>query len=144
METVGTTTVALAKLPEFCEKLKSKFSQKQLVLLNGPLGVGKTQFVKSMVSTMGGELPDSPTFSIINHYPCPNKTIYHVDLYRLESEADVESTGFWDLFREDEALIFVEWAERIGDENWPRTWARMDMTLTFTDKANERKIHINP
>ena len=122
MESVAQTTVTLAKLPEFCEKLKNKFSQKQLVLLNGPLGVGKTQFVKTMVSSMGGEMPDSPTFSIINQYPCANKTIYHVDLYRLESEADVESTGFWDLFCEDEALIFVEWAERIDEENWPRNW----------------------
>jgi tRNA threonylcarbamoyl adenosine modification protein YjeE len=125
----------------FCEKLKSNFAQKQLVLLNGPLGVGKTQFVKSMVSTMGGEMPDSPTFSIINQYPCPDKTIYHVDLYRLESEADVESTGFWDLFREDEALIFVEWAERIADDNWPHSWSRLDLQITFSNKVDEREIH---
>ncbi len=133
--------VALPMLPEFCEKLKNKFTPKQLVLLNGPLGVGKTQLVKSMVSSMGGEMPDSPTFSIINQYPCADKTIYHVDLYRLESEADVDSTGFWDLFREDEALIFVEWAERISDDNWPRSWSRLELRLTFSQKVDEREIH---
>ncbi len=130
--------ITLAKLPDFCEKLKTQFSQKQLVLLNGPLGVGKTQFVKSMVSVLGGEMPDSPTFSIINQYPCSGQNIYHVDLYRLESEADVESTGFWDLFREDEALIFVEWAGRIASENWPKTWSRLDVTLEFATRPNER------
>jgi tRNA threonylcarbamoyladenosine biosynthesis protein TsaE len=132
--------VTLSELTDFCEKLKSKFSQKQLVLLNGPLGVGKTQFVKYMVSTMGGEMPDSPTFSIINQYLCADKTIYHVDLYRLESEADVESTGFWDLFREDEALIFVEWAERISDDHWPKNWPRLNITMCFADKIDARKI----
>ena len=135
--------VTLAQLSEFCEKLKNKFSQKQLVLLNGPLGVGKTQFVKSMVSTMGGEMPDSPTFSIINQYPCVDKTIYHVDLYRLESEADVESTGFWDLLREDEALIFVEWAERISNNNWPKTWPRLEISMHFAEKPDARKIEIS-
>lgn len=134
--------VGLSMLPDFCEKLRSKFSQKQLVLLNGPLGVGKTQFVKSMVATMGGEMPDSPTFSIINQYPCADKTIYHVDLYRLQSEADVESTGFWDLFRDDEALIFVEWAERISEDNWPKNWSRIDISMHFLDKADSRRIEI--
>ena len=135
--------IALPMLAEFCEKIKSNFAPKQLVLLNGPLGVGKTQFVKSMVSTMGGEMPDSPTFSIINQYPCADKTIYHVDLYRLESEADVESTGFWDLFREDEALIFVEWAERIADDNWPTTWPRLNIHIKFAEKTDTRKIQIS-
>jgi tRNA threonylcarbamoyladenosine biosynthesis protein TsaE len=87
-------------------------------------------------------MPDSPTFSIINQYPCPDKTIYHVDLYRLESEADVESTGFWDLFREDEALIFVEWAERIADDNWPKTWPRLDISMSFEEKTDVRRIKI--
>lgn len=135
--------IALPMLADFCEKIKSNFAPKQLVLLNGPLGVGKTQFVKSMVSTMGGEMPDSPTFSIINQYPCADKTIYHVDLYRLESEADVESTGFWDLFRENEALIFVEWAERITDDNWPKIWPRLNIHMQFAEKTDTRKIQIS-
>lgn len=85
-------------------------------------------------------MPDSPTFSIINQYPCSQKTIYHVDLYRLEDESDIESTGFWDLFREEEALIFIEWAEKIPDDQWPKNWSRQNLTLSFTNKDDVRKI----
>ncbi len=137
-------TVALSQLPEYCEKLKAQFQKKQIVLLDGPLGVGKTQLVKTMVSSMGGQMPDSPTFSIINQYPCSQKTIYHVDLYRLEDESDIESTGFWDLFREEEALIFIEWAEKIPDDQWPKNWSRQNLTLSFTDKVDVRKIQTFP
>ncbi|MBY0385229.1 tRNA (adenosine(37)-N6)-threonylcarbamoyltransferase complex ATPase subunit type 1 TsaE, partial [bacterium] len=125
-----------------CNKNK-KFSKRQIILLDGPLGVGKTQFVKKCVEQLGAELPDSPTFSIINSYQGAELPIYHVDLYRLESEEDIESTGFWDLFREESAIIFIEWAHKISNENWPKSWDQIRLEISFTAQENERDFNIN-
>jgi tRNA threonylcarbamoyladenosine biosynthesis protein TsaE len=131
-------TVSLAELPDFCEEIVNSFNSRQIVRLDGPLGVGKTQFVKECVKCLGGEVPDSPTFSVINSYRGGSIPIHHVDLYRLESEADIESTGFWDLFSEAQGLIFIEWAQKIPDDQWPRTWQQMHLQITFGQKSNER------
>lgn len=137
------STVLLSDLSDFCHQIVPKFSKRQLVLLDGPLGVGKTQFVKKCVEQLGGELPDSPTFSIINSYKGASLPIYHVDLYRLESEADIESTGFWDLLREESAIIFIEWSHKIPHENWPRSWNQMQLEISFTAIENEREFKIS-
>lgn len=134
--------VSLAQLPDFCEKLLKKFSNRQLVLLDGPLGAGKTQFVKECVLLLGGEMPDSPTFSVINHYKSPKHAIYHIDLYRLDSEEDIESTGFWDLFREEQALIFVEWANKIPSADWPKSWPQYQIKITPTENANIKRYAV--
>lgn len=111
-------------------------------MLDGPLGVGKTQFVKSCVELMGGEIPDSPTFSIINCYQGANIPIYHVDLYRLESDDDIESTGIWDLFREEKAVVFIEWSHKIAKENWPKSWDQIHLEISFAAKSSERYFEV--
>lgn len=136
------STVTLAGLESFCQIVVKEFKPRQLVTLEGPLGAGKTQFVKKCVEILGGEVPDSPTFSLINEYSGASHAITHVDLYRLTSEADVESTGFWDLFREEAGLIFVEWPDRIPDSHWPRNWARLHIEIDFLKLPEERTIQV--
>ncbi len=134
--------VSLAQLPDFCETLLKKFSPKQLVLLDGPLGAGKTQFVKECVQLLGGEMPDSPTFSVINFYKTPKHSIYHIDLYRMESDEDIESTGFWDLFREEKALIFIEWANKVPQSDWPKTWNHCHIEITPTETDTQKRYAV--
>ena len=136
------SVVLLSELTDFCANLKKNFSKRQLLLLDGPLGVGKTQFVKACVELLGADVPDSPTFSIINSYQGANVPIFHVDLYRLESDEDIESTGFWDLFREESAIIFVEWSSKVASENWPKSWHQIQIEISFTSIENERHIHV--
>lgn len=137
---MATQLVSLADLALFCRQQISLFHSRQLILLNGPLGVGKTQFVKECVSQLGGELPESPTFSVINQYAGSNTILFHVDLYRMISESDIESTGFWDLFREEKAIFFVEWAEKIPLADWPRRWPCQQWNLQFTKDTQVREI----
>lgn len=101
---------------EFAKTLKRPC----LVMLDGELGAGKTQMVRWFVSALGGGEASSPTFAIHQTYESPSGDIEHVDLYRLESAADLESTGFWDMLRSPTLLMFVEWSERVPSALWPR------------------------
>src|SRR5689334_7672356 len=72
-----------------------------VVCLYGELGVGKTQFCQFMAQSLGhDEVTASPTFVIHNRLNLRDLTLEHLDLYRLTSDEDLESTGFWDLFAE--------------------------------------------
>jgi tRNA threonylcarbamoyladenosine biosynthesis protein TsaE len=87
--------------------------------LIGPLGAGKTEFVKGLADGLGVDpaLVSSPTFAIAQQYPICSESpasptiLQHVDFYRLDSEAELESTGFFDLF-EVGAVVATEWADR--------------------------------
>ena len=82
-----------------------------VTLLIGNLGAGKTTFAKGIVEGRGAaraEDVSSPTFTLIHQY-APD--IYHVDLYRLDDEREVENIGLRDLFS-GPTLVLLEWAER--------------------------------
>ena len=82
--------------------------------LNGDLGAGKTCLVRGLAAGMQvpPECPvTSPTFTLMNVYD-GRFPVYHLDLYRLTSEDDLEAIGYYDLFV-DEGAVLVEWSERI-------------------------------
>lgn len=83
-----------------------------VVALIGPLGAGKTEWVKGLAAGLGidARAVASPTFVIASEYP-GGRGLAHVDLYRLESEDALEATGFRDLLTPG-AVVAVEWADR--------------------------------
>jgi len=88
-----------------------------VVSLVGPLGAGKTVFVKGLAEGLGIDpaVVTSPTFVIASEYPMrPGRRLAHVDLYRVESREDLELAGFADLI-EPGAVVAVEWADRFPE-----------------------------
>src|SRR4051812_20996781 len=84
---------------------------KATVLLIGNLGAGKTTLTQGIVEGLGAaprEEVSSPTFTLIHEY---SPRVYHIDLYRLDTEAEVATLGLDDLF-DKEAVILIEWGER--------------------------------
>jgi tRNA threonylcarbamoyladenosine biosynthesis protein TsaE len=95
------------------ERLAREFPAKQVVLLIGQLGAGKTTLAKGIVKGLGAASPEevsSPTFTLIHEYGCDGR-VFHVDLYRLEEPRELATLGLEDLF-EREAVVLIEWGER--------------------------------
>ena len=86
-----------------------------VIALVGPLGAGKTVFVKGLAEGLGvpPRAVSSPTFVIAQQYAVPKgpETLHHVDLYRLEDPEELEAIGFYDMFSAG-AVLAVEWADR--------------------------------
>lgn len=108
---------------------------KTVVLLYGEMGAGKTQCVKYMVELLGGAGVSSPTFSIIQEYETKIGTAFHVDLYRIKNEADLDSTGFWELFKKKSGIVFIEWPEKLPHKLFG-DWQRIEIQLSFFENDN--------
>ena len=93
-----------------------------VVLLDGPLGAGKTTLVRALVEELGGDplLVASPTFTLMNLYDA-RLPIAHVDAYRLEHAGQLAALGFDELT--EDGLGIIEWAERVAGAVAPdRAW----------------------
>ena len=88
-----------------------------VIMLSGPLGVGKTAMARGMITALGhaGEVP-SPSFAIVQPYDELDPPVWHVDLYRIEDASEIEELG---LDAAIEAVLLVEWPERAGPTDWP-------------------------
>lgn len=128
----------LKELKELSFKLTQSFQVPQLILLKGPLSIGKTQMVKYMTQALGCKKEDvcSPTFSIINNYTNKKENIYHVDFYRLNTLEEVDSSSFWDILQES-GIIFIEWPELV-EERLPHFWNKLSLSSTFAKDQTSR------
>jgi len=98
-----------------------------VITLSGPLGVGKTALARGFIGALGhdGDVP-SPSFAIVQPYEELIPPVWHVDLYRIESAAELGELG---LDCAAEAVLLVEWPERAGDGAWPQA---LRLSLDFT------------
>jgi tRNA threonylcarbamoyladenosine biosynthesis protein TsaE len=108
------------------------------IALYGDLGAGKTAFTRGLASVLA---PDdcitSPTYTIVNEYRSGKQLFCHFDMYRIESEDDLESIGFYDY--PADAIFAVEWSEKIPYA-LPDTYYRV--TITKTEREETRRICI--
>jgi tRNA threonylcarbamoyladenosine biosynthesis protein TsaE len=89
----------------------------EIVLLSGPLGAGKTVFVKGIAESLGidAEEVTSPSFTLVNRHDVGRLRLYHLDLYRLEAGAQAaHAVDLDELLSDERAVIIIEWAERMG------------------------------
>ena len=104
---------------ELGRQIALELPRKSVVLLIGNLGAGKTTLAKGIISGLGAAEPEevtSPTFTLIHEYgPRDNsRRVYHIDLYRLDTPAQVATLGLDEII-DREAVILIEWGERFPD-----------------------------
>ena len=100
---------------ELGRRIARELPKRAVVLLIGNLGAGKTTLAKGILSGLGAAEPDevtSPTFTLIHEYG--GGRAYHVDLYRLDTRAQVSTLGLDEILDRD-AVVLVEWGERFPD-----------------------------
>ncbi len=116
MQTTIVKTESAADTIAFAKKIGTKLRVGDVIAYFGGLGVGKTTFTRGLAQGMG--LPDvvsSPTFAIVQEYHGDGLSLYHFDMYRIDGEMDLESTGFYD-YPLDEGVFAIEWSENIQSE----------------------------
>jgi len=94
----------------------SRLQGGEILLLSGPLGAGKTILVKGICAALGVDEEDvtSPSFTLVNPYD-GRLRLYHLDLYRLDEGASAaHAVDLDDLLAEEDSVIVIEWAERMG------------------------------
>jgi tRNA threonylcarbamoyladenosine biosynthesis protein TsaE len=109
-------THAAEETISFGRALGADWSSPLLVLLRGDLGAGKTTLVKGIAEGFQAAAADevtSPTFTLIHEYRGPRGTLYHIDLYRIETERELETLGLRDLIASD-SILLVEWGEKFA------------------------------
>tara|TARA_Y100001970_G_scaffold294301_1_gene450111 strand:- start:15255 stop:15728 length:474 start_codon:yes stop_codon:yes gene_type:complete len=108
----------------FGEQLAKEISPSSIILLKGPLGVGKTSIIQGLAKGLGIQEPvNSPTFPLSQHYQSNMYSLVHMDFYRIEKHDDA-----LELFLQEEeeanqngSIIAIEWPEILGDlfsNNW--------------------------
>jgi len=110
-------TVDENKLCEVARLVGRMLRGGEMIFLAGDLGSGKTRFVKCMAGAMGIEetLVRSPSFTIINVYPAQRLTLFHADLFRLDSKEEAWDTGLMELL-DERSVLAIEWPELVVNE----------------------------
>ena len=114
----------------------------EILLLAGPLGAGKTVFVKGVAAALGLDADDvtSPTFTLVDRHDRGRLTLYHLDLYRLPDGAQAaHAVDLDELLADERAVIVIEWAERLGQYPLPAPAYRVTIS---GDGAEPRRITV--
>ena len=114
----------------------------EILLLHGTLGAGKTVFVKGIAAALNidPEEVTSPSFTLVNPHT-GRMPLFHIDLYRLdEGLSAAHAVDLEELLNHEQAIIVIEWAERIRDYPLPSNVWRIALT---GDGEGPRKISIS-
>lgn len=131
---------SIEDLPQAAKEFKAAIGNRTVIAFHGEMGAGKTTFIKALCAEFGvKDNVSSPTFAIINEYLTPeNDTIYHFDLYRLETIADLQNIGVEDYFYSGK-ICLIEWPE-LAEPLLPGNV--LDVTISvLPDKTREIKFN---
>jgi tRNA threonylcarbamoyladenosine biosynthesis protein TsaE len=110
----GRLKLTESELRHWGQELGRSITPPLLVTLTGELGVGKTTLAQAICLGYGvRDEITSPTYALIHEYRAPKSTVFHIDLYRLDSPDQLTNIG-WDEIVSSRSLVLVEWPERAG------------------------------
>lgn len=107
------------------------------VALFGDLGVGKTAFTRGFTSAICDARVKSPTYTVVNEYRGGEVPVFHFDMYRIDGDDDLYSTGFYDYI--ERGYLICEWSENIP---FALPKERVNVTIEKTDGGDGRRITI--
>ena len=114
----------------------------RLIVLRGDMGAGKTTLVKGIAAALGAASTDdvtSPTFTLVHEYQGRRVRLIHLDLYRLETEHEVEGLGLWEMADAPDALVIVEWGDKFASI---MERADAEISMVVGENETERLLHI--
>ncbi|HZQ70263.1 MAG TPA: tRNA (adenosine(37)-N6)-threonylcarbamoyltransferase complex ATPase subunit type 1 TsaE [Terriglobales bacterium] len=127
-------TIALGRM------LSATLAAPKIVLLRGDLGAGKTTLVKGIAAAFNAAQEEdvtSPTFTLVHEYRGPSATLYHIDLYRIDTARELDTLALDDLITEN-SILLIEWGEKFA-----RFQRERDVEIAFERVGeNERRIHV--
>lgn len=88
----------------------------KILALSGPLGTGKTTFIRGLAQAFKLKKITSPTFLLLAHHKTGRKKprfFYHFDFYRLKNPQDLLELGFWEILQEKNRVVAIEWPEKV-------------------------------
>ncbi len=112
--TTETITHSAEETIAYGRSLAGELSSPLIVLLRGDLGAGKTTLVKGIAEGFAAARAEdvtSPTFTLVHEYRGPRTVLYHIDLYRIDTERELETLGLDDLLAPD-SILLIEWGEK--------------------------------
>jgi tRNA threonylcarbamoyladenosine biosynthesis protein TsaE len=115
-----TTTHSPEETIAFGRTLTDLLTPPKLVLLRGDLGAGKTTLVKGIAAAFEAAAEEdvtSPTFTLVHEYRGPRANLYHIDLYRIDTQRELETLGLDDL-RSENSILLIEWGEKFPRLQW--------------------------
>ena len=125
---------------ELGRRLAAELAPPRLVVLSGDLGAGKTTLIKGIAEgfqAAAQENVTSPTFTLIHEYRGAGVNLYHVDLYRVDTQRELDTLGLDDLFDEN-MVVLIEWGEK-----FERFRCERDVEITIERLGeNDRKITV--
>lgn len=135
------TTHSAEETIGFGRTLAELLTPPKLVLLRGDLGAGKTTLVKGIAAAFEAASEEdvtSPTFTLIHEYQGPRANLYHIDLYRIDTQRELDTLALDDL-RSDESILLIEWGEK-----FPRFVRERDVEISLEREGESgRRIRIN-
>jgi len=134
------TTHSAEETIAFGRTLAETLAPPKLVVLRGELGSGKTTLVKGIAEAFHAASEEdvtSPTFTLVHEYRSPRVNVYHIDLYRVDTQRELETLGLDDLIAENSVLL-IEWGEK-----FPRFQRERDVEIVLERVGeSERRIQI--
>jgi tRNA threonylcarbamoyladenosine biosynthesis protein TsaE len=112
----------------------------KLIVLRGDLGAGKTTLVKGIAAALGAaevEEVTSPTFTLVHEYNGPKVRVFHLDLYRLETERELLTLGLEEMAEAPDALVLVEWGEKFAS-----VMERADGEITIEHAGGNERLFL--
>jgi tRNA threonylcarbamoyladenosine biosynthesis protein TsaE len=118
-------------------QLAAELKPGSVVLLRGDLGAGKTTMVKGIAEgfkAAEAEAVTSPTFTLIHEYRGPEVTLYHIDLYRIDTQRELDTLALDDLMEPD-TILLIEWGEK-----FERFRKERDVEIAIEQKGGDNRL----